>query len=298
MKDGLADPPQPLPSGGGRWHRAPRLFALSDLHVDHRDAFEALEALPAHPHDGLILAGDVGDSVASLERTLSLLAPRWARLFWVPGNHELWTVRRTGETDRGLARYENLLECCRAHGVLTPEDAYLEWPGARVARAGGDRPVAIAPTFTLYDYSFCPDGMTPSEARAWALADGIVASDEALLHPDPYPDRESWCAARLAATEPRLEERSRTHALVIVNHWPLRRDLVRIPRVPRYAPWCGTRRTEDWHIRFDAAVVVTGHLHVRATDVRDGVRFEEVSIGYPRDWDRSRGLERYLRRIL
>ncbi len=279
-------------------HRAPRLFALSDLHVDHGSNWQALKELPAHPHDGLVLAGDIADSVSALDATLALLTPRWGRLFWVPGNHELWTVTRTGELDRGLARYERLLACCRSHGVLTPEDDYLEWPSARVAQAGRDRPIAIAPVFVLYDYSFAPDGMTPEEARNWAAEDGILAADEALLHPDPHPTRQSWCNERIHLTEPRLAERARTHALVIINHWPLRRDLVRLGRVPRYAPWCGTRRTEDWHLRFDAAVVVSGHLHVRSTDVRDGVRFEEVSVGYPRDWDRSLGMAHLLRRIL
>lgn len=279
-------------------HRHPRLFALSDLHVDHGKNLEALAALAPHPHDGLILAGDVGDSVGALERALEVLAPRWARLFWVPGNHELWTVRRTGELDRGEARYARLIACCRAHGVYTPEDDYLEWPGARVARPGGDRPIAIAPVFTLYDYSFAPDGLDAEGARAWALEDGIIASDEALLHADPHRDRVAWCHARVAYTEERLAAKARTHALVVINHWPLRRDLVRLGRVPRYAPWCGTRRTEEWHRRFDVAVVVTGHLHVRATDVRDGVRFEEVSVGYPRDWDAAAGLAPLLRRIL
>jgi 3',5'-cyclic AMP phosphodiesterase CpdA len=279
-------------------HRAPRLFALSDLHVDHGANWRALAELPPHPHDGLVLAGDVADSVAGLERLLVHLVPRWGRLFWVPGNHELWTVPRTGEHDRGVARYERLVACCRAHGVLTPEDPYLEWPRARLALHGSDRPIAIALVFTLYDYSFGPEGLSPEAVRAWAAEGGILASDEALLHPDPYPSREAWCAARIEATEARLAERARTHHLVLVNHWPLRRDLVRLGRVPRYAPWCGTTRTEDWHRRFDAAVVVSGHLHVRATDVRDGVRFEEVSLGYPRDWDHARGAASYLRRIL
>ncbi|GAB4197015.1 MAG: metallophosphoesterase [Sandaracinaceae bacterium] len=279
-------------------HRAPRLFALSDLHVDHGTTWRAVLDMPAHPHDGLVLAGDVADSVAGLERVLAHLSPRWGRLFWAPGNHELWTVPRTGEHDRGVERYERLVACCRAHGVLTPEDEYVEWPHARLAVHGAERPVAIAPLFTLYDYSFGPEGMRPDAVRAWAAEGGILASDEALLHPDPYPSREAWCAARIEYTETRLEARARTHHLVLVSHWPLRRDLVRLGRVPRYAPWCGTTRTENWHRRFDAAVVVSGHLHVRATDVRDGVRFEEVSLGYPRDWDRERGVASYLRRIL
>jgi hypothetical protein len=54
--------------------------------------------------------------------------------------------------------------------------------------------------------------------------------------------------------------------------------------MPRFSIWCGTRRTEDWHLRFNAAVVASGHLHIRSTSYRDGVRFEEVSLGYPRQW--------------
>jgi hypothetical protein len=43
---------------------------------------------------------------------------------------------------------------------------------------------------------------------------------------------------------------------------------------------------------------VYGHLHIPRTTYYDGVRFEEVSIGYPREWQR-RGLpDRLLRQIL
>ena len=46
-----------------------------------------------------------------------------------------------------------------------------------------------------------------------------------------------------------------------------------------------------------AAVAVSGHLHVRRTDWRDDTRFEEVSLGYPRQWDPARGIAAYLRRV-
>jgi predicted phosphodiesterase len=35
-----------------------------------------------------------------------------------------------------------------------------------------------------------------------------------------------------------------------------------------------------------AEVVVYGHLHIPRTTYYDGVRFEEVSMGYPREWSR------------
>ena len=38
------------------------------------------------------------------------------------------------------------------------------------------------------------------------------------------------------------------------------------------------------------SVVVYGHLHIRNTQFREGVRFEEVSLGYPQQWQAARGL--------
>jgi hypothetical protein len=68
--------------------------------------------------------------------------------------------------------------------------------------------------------------------------------------------------------------------------------------VVAFSLWCGTRRTEDWHLRFNAIVVVSRHLHIRSTSYRDGVRFEEVSLGYPRQWTHSTTLNRYIREVL
>jgi hypothetical protein len=69
-------------------------------------------------------------------------------------------------------------------------------------------------------------------------------------------------------------------------------------RYPEFALWCGTRETADWHVRYRAAAVVYGHLHIPRVTVEDGVRFVEVSLGYPREW-RARGLpDPVLRTIL
>ena len=39
--------------------------------------------------------------------------------------------------------------------------------------------------------------------------------------------------------------------------------------------------------RFRAAAVICGHLHVPRTTWHDGVRFDEVSLGYPEEWGRG-----------
>lgn len=68
--------------------------------------------------------------------------------------------------------------------------------------------------------------------------------------------------------------------------WPLIRELTRMLRHQEFALWCGTTRTADWHPRFDVAEVVYEHLRIPRRATYDSVRLEEVSIGYPAEWQR------------
>ncbi|MBX2797078.1 MAG: metallophosphoesterase [Myxococcales bacterium] len=267
-----------------------RILALSDLHVGIEANRTTVAKLPAHPDDWLILGGDLGETEAHLRFVLSTVAPKYQRIFWVPGNHELWTSEDPALS--GVAKYQRLVEVCREFSVLTPEDPWPTLP------AQGEVPaIVVASLFLLYDYSFCPPGLGPEEAVAWAAEGGIVCADERRLRPDPFPTRQAWCAARLQETTARLDALQPHERTLLVNHWPLRLDLCRLFRIPRFTPWCGTRQTEDWHLRYRAEVVVSGHLHMRATDWRDGVRFEEVSLGYPRQYDPQKGAPGYLRQV-
>ena len=268
-----------------------KLWATSDLHVGFEENRRAVEALDAFPDDWLIIAGDTGESAAHLDFVLKTLTPRFAQIIWTVGNHDLWTPRSWPPDKRGVAHYERLVRVCQRHGALTPEDAFAVWPG------DGPRTV-IVPVFVLYDYTFKPDDVAVDDAVAWAAETNVRCADEELLAPDPYASRSEWCDARVAETEKRLSAVPDDVQIVLVNHFPLRRDHAVLPRIPRFSIWCGTRRTEDWHVRFRVKTAVYGHLHLRKTRALDGVTFEEVSLGYPKQWDPARGLAAYLRRIL
>ncbi|MEQ3550244.1 metallophosphoesterase [Pseudonocardia nematodicida] len=262
---------------------APRLLAVSDLHVRYPENLEIAEALvPGHPDDWLIVAGDVDERVETTSATLAALRERFGTVLWVPGNHELWSRNKhadgAAESLRGAHRYDELVRRCREIGVGTPEDPYPVWDGP-----GG--PVVVAPLFVPYDYSFLPAGTSTSEeGLAAAYAAGVVCTDEYLMHPDPYPSRQDWCAARVATTAARLDALDPAMPTVLVNHWPLERTPCDVLRYPEFALWCGTTATADWHRRYRAVAVVHGHLHIPRTVVVDGVPFVEVSLGYPREW--------------
>lgn len=269
------------------------LWGISDLHVSHPQNREITQKLrPQSDDDWLLVAGDVGELYDDIAWALTELSGRFARVVWAPGNHELWTVDKDPLQLRGQWRYEQLVELCRSLGVLTPEDPYAVWDGP-----GG--PVTIAPLFVLYDYSFLTPGTrTKAESLAVAEERGVVCTDEFFLHPDPYPSREAWCRARVEESERRLAACDPELPTVLVNHYPLVREPTRILRHPEFAQWCGTEATADWHRRFHVSAVVYGHLHIPRTTWHGGVRFEEVSVGYPSEWSRLGHPDPALRRIL
>ena len=86
---------------------APSLLAVSDLHVGFEENRPLVTDLvvPRSPGDWLIVAGDLGEFVADIEWALGCSASRFAKVIWVPGNHELWTHKRETMSLRGVERY-------------------------------------------------------------------------------------------------------------------------------------------------------------------------------------------------
>ncbi|MEU6373088.1 metallophosphoesterase [Streptomyces sp. NPDC046909] len=272
---------------------AGQLLAISDLHIGYPENRALVEKMhPETDDDWLLVAGDVAENSADIRWALETLAGRFRKVVWAPGNHELWTHPKDEITLRGVERYEHLVTMCRELGVTTPEDPYPVWDGP-----GG--PVVIAPLFLLYDYTFLPEGCATKEAGLeYAHGTGIVCTDEFLLHPDPYPTRDAWCRARVELTERRLAELPDDLPTVLVNHYPLDRHPTEVLWYPEFAMWCGTELTADWHRRFRVHTMVYGHLHIPRTTWHEGVRFEEVSVGYPREWRKRAHPPGRLRRIL
>ncbi|GLZ28841.1 metallophosphoesterase [Lentzea sp. NBRC 105346] len=257
--------------------RSVKLLATSDLHVSYQDNRHVVETMrPSSDDDWLIIAGDIGERFTDIEWTLTTLQKHFAKLVWSPGNHELWTTKDDAVQSRGEVRYKQLVELCRGLGVVTPEDPYEVFDGE-----GG--PVTVCPLFIGYDYTWRPKGTHDTTSALKAAHDaGVVCTDEYFLHHEPYASRAEWCAARVEETAQRLS--AVEGPTVLINHYPLVRDPTFVLRYPEFALWCGTDATADWHLRFNCREMVYGHLHIPRTTWYDGVRFDEVSLGYPREW--------------
>ena len=259
-----------------------RLLAVSDLHVAYPQNRQLVgELRPRSPADWLLVAGDVGERLPDIEWALRTLSEHFAQVVWVPGNHDLWTHRTDPVQLRGEERYRRLVAFCQELGVLTPEDPYPVWDGP--GRPGPDRAAVPALRLLLPARRRADQGRGPGPRlrhRAWC------APTSGGCTPTRIRARRSGAGPGSRRPQARLAALPPGPPAVLVNHFPLIREPTRVLRYPEFAQWCGTTRTDDWHVRFNAAAVVYGHLHIPRTIWRDGVPFVEVSLGYPREWQR------------
>src|SRR5215212_8848037 len=131
-----------------------RIWAVSDLHADFRDNRRLLERIPAGEHrgDALIVAGDVADNLSIVSDVLGTLRDRFAQVFFVPGNHELWV--RADPRD-SVEKFHAVLDACRGVGVRTAP-----------ARVGG---AWVVPLFSWYHAGFDVSGEADEASlEAWS----------------------------------------------------------------------------------------------------------------------------------
>ena len=106
-----------------------RIFAISDVHADYAENMALIQALSGqgHARDTLLLAGDVTDDLAKLARVLGEVREKFAQVFFVPGNHELWL--RRGQPGDSVAKFERILRLCDG-----PRGGHDSSPGGRRPR--------------------------------------------------------------------------------------------------------------------------------------------------------------------
>jgi hypothetical protein len=99
-----------------------RIFALSDIHVDYPENMVWVRNLSArdYVHDTLLLAGDVSHRLAKIEIVLDCLLRKFARVFFVPGNHEVWLPDTNCSNSE--EKFHRILDLSTALGVsVRPE---------------------------------------------------------------------------------------------------------------------------------------------------------------------------------
>jgi predicted phosphodiesterase len=254
---------QACPLLGGQYKdvmAAMRIFAISDLHTDFRENMLLVEQLSdvTYQRDILIAAGDISDRLDTLKSTLALLRAKFMKIFYVPGNHELW-VRRENRTS--VAKFHHVLALCEALDVQTsPAKVDAMW---------------IVPLFSWYESQFDADNSGDHDSLGgwadfylckWPTAIGQV------------------CDFFLRMNEPRLL--SYDGPVISFSHFLPRRDLLpaverlRFKGLPKVA---GCAALDEQIRSLNSGVHIFGHSHISCDRVIDGVRYIQNPLRYPRE---------------
>lgn len=238
-----------------------RLFALSDLHVDFEANARWVSALSRSDYrqDVLILAGDLTDSLAQLQWCLEQLAQRFRKVFFVPGNHDLW-VARDAASVTSLDKFATVMRAAEDSGAMLHAEV-----------VDG---VAIVPLLGWYDGSFGAPGR--------ALRDAWTD-----FHACRWPA--GWTEADVTdyfLSRNVLPERLGGDLTLSFSHF-----LPRIDVMPAYIPpgkrmlypVLGSTRIEQLVRAIGSDIHVYGHSHVNRDVHLDGVRYVNNAFGYPHE---------------
>ena len=239
-----------------------RVFGISDLHVDFAPNRAFVEALSTNDYrnDLLLVAGDLTHDEALLLDTLSSLKARFRRVWFVPGNHDLW-VPRTGTSD-SFTKWLQLEQRLVDAGIET--------------QPGHQGPYRIVPLLGWYDFSFGE----PGEMLRKAWRDFVQCR---------WP--EDWTPAEVneafLARNPTPERRHAQELVITLSHFLPRTDLLPRVAIERYGfllPVLGGRSVERALRAHEPDLHLYGHSHVPVDQHRDGVRYINNAKGYPSEY--------------
>lgn len=245
---------QPVPRTMGT-----RVFALSDIHVDYDVNLRWLRNLSSldYRDDLLILAGDVTHKLPELAAALSALAARFAKVLFVPGNHELWVLGEAPERT-SLQKFADVAAVAADSGASMQPYAH-----------GG---VLIAPLLGWYDYSFGPPSVE---------LQGMWMDYHACRWPAGFE------AEDVAAHFTRLNREvvaAGARKIITFSHFLPRIDLVPSYVASRHRlldPVLGSTRLERQLRAIGSSIHVYGHSHINRRVNFDGVTYINNALGYP-----------------
>ena len=238
-----------------------RVFALSDIHVDYHVNAAWVRQLSCYDyrHDLLILAGDVTHRLELLGWCLKALTLRFARVLFVPGNHDLWVLGEAPERTSLQKFAEVALVVAESGASMQP---FLK------------EEVLIAPLFGWYDYTFGE----PSEE----LQD-VWMDYHACRWPAGFRARE----ATIHFTRLNLPlAPASTTKVITFSHFLPRLDLIAQPMSGKQrllAPVLGSTLLEQQLRKLKSTTHVYGHSHINREVHLEGVRYINSAFGYPHE---------------
>jgi len=262
-----------------------RVFSISDLHVDYKQNMDWVRNLSSsdYTNDVLIIAGDISDDLMNFSELMGLVINKFACVFFVPGNHDLW-IRKKQVAD-SLQKFYLLMDICSAIGVHT-KSLKLEESGSTIQ---------IQPLFSWYvqphegaDSLYLEKPGEDSTLSMWA--------DKRAIKWPEMNGHKNAAQLFLKMNEWQLGQTD-SAPVITFSHFLPRQDLIfstnfSISQMSKYkdpAPRfnfsrvAGTSDLEKQIREINPAVHIYGHQHRNRFRTIDEITYISHGLGYPKE---------------
>ena len=265
-----------------------RVFTISDIHVDFQENQNWIDAISTveYRDDILLLAGDICHNMERLQETLLQIRSKFYRLFFVPGNHDLWI--RDEEFQNSHEKFESIIDFCKENDItIEPEKINNVW---------------IVPLFSWYtqpdegsDTLYWPKPGEDESNRMWSDNFFIKWPNSKFpksasqyffdLNSNLLSENYSYMVITMSHFIPRKE--------MMFGQYPPVIDPERIKKYDRnpefnFSRVAGSDLIEKQIRQVGSQLHVYGHQHINRDREIDGVRYVSHCLGYPNE--RNRGV--------
>ncbi|MEJ2612344.1 MAG: metallophosphoesterase [Candidatus Thiodiazotropha sp.] len=237
-----------------------RIFTVSDIHTNYQENNRWVNSLSNFDFtdDCLLLAGDISDSVECIDRCFLQLTKKFRKLFYVPGNHELWVHNNAQENS--VERFQKLLDLAQEYGVITQQKSFGT--------------TTIIPLFSWYDLKF---GALKDTLRNRWMDFSNCKWPEGL---DNNPEAQNSYFLQ----KNKIEHIPSSRHVITFSHF-----LPRIDVMPNYIPHrfrdiypvLGSPLLDQQIRSLQSKIHIYGHSHVNHKTVIDGIQYINNAFGYP-----------------
>lgn len=242
-----------------------RVFALSDIHFDHRENEDWVHGIDdnAFQDDVLIVAGNLADSKVAVGRGLTTLRQKFRRVFYTVGNHEM------SITHAEHARYPDSI--AKLHAIIAECDEL----GVDIFPAPVCEGVTILPLFSWYSAEF--DEKDP-------FPDPNAHYDKHCKWPMD-PDLQVW--KYMAKLNESFLAKPYFGTVISFSHFLPRKGLPFDASRKNSAKAVGCEMLEEQLRAAGSKLHVYGHSRSRFGGMLQGVRYANMPLGFETDWPRD-----------
>lgn len=246
----------------GRPNSKATVYVISDVHFDHplADLWLYKISKTRFQEDVLIVAGDCAEHLAKLKLCLKHLRARFRRVFFTPGNHDLWV--HTSEENEIVDSIEKLFRIVRLCDELDVD----------IFPAAISQDVYVMPLFSWYSPEFDERDPFPNSAFIF---------DKYCKWPMDQ-NNELW-RYMMYLNHQFLKMPTEKGTVITFSHFLPRTTLPFHRGVPGLVKAVGCPQLDEQIRTARSQVHIFGHSHMECNQLEDGIRYIQNPLGYKND---------------